>query len=286
MSTRQIFIGGWGHEGIDVRALSIWLDCSSYTLFTTLEYLSLYITRSIGLPAPPRRRTINLRRIGFLGPRIAAGGKEKQMGNRSYYPFTREQAYDLCVNRDGPKCKKCRRMPKTKRGHTIDHIDNDPTNNAADGSNFRLLCRSCNTAKQNRLRARKAREFDQLYRPESVDDAHPINGVVQGRVTADSTKDEGRGEGEKEEALEEDKGSAEYRASKRYKKIIRGRIDHLLKRGERLTLEGVRYSGAAWADCDPEIVVKYLKVWTSDGGHLDAAKDGEDWVLSLREAVE
>ncbi len=207
------------------------------------------------------------------------------MGNRSYYPFTREQAYDLCVQRDGLRCRKCEEKPKTNRGHTIDHVDEDPTNNAEDGSNFQLLCRSCNTAKQNSLRALLARErSEQLPLTESVADARPVNGVVQRRVTAKSTKEEGRGEGGREEALEDDKGSAEFRKSKRSKRIIRVRIEQELQRGERLTMAEIKYSGAAWADCSPKVVAEYLKTWTSKGGHLDVTQEGDDWVLSLRQS--
>lgn len=59
-------------------------------------------------------------------------------------------AYELCQKRDGHRCKRCRKGPKTVGPLKVDHIDNDPHNNPKNGKNWQLLCHACNIKKNPR----------------------------------------------------------------------------------------------------------------------------------------
>lgn len=63
----------------------------------------------------------------------------------------REREYDLLIARDGPLCTFCRKTPPSKRGHHIDHRDNDAKNN--DLTNKQILCKGCNITKRNLVQA-------------------------------------------------------------------------------------------------------------------------------------
>ena len=67
-------------------------------------------------------------------------------------------AYTLCKYRDGEKCAHCgwtygmestafqkqHKLNEKLQRIELDHIDGNPCNNPPDGSNWRLLCRTCN----------------------------------------------------------------------------------------------------------------------------------------------
>lgn len=61
---------------------------------------------------------------------------------------TNERWIPFLLARDGQKCKGCGKpLSELKSRVNIDHIDNNSDNNPDDGSNYQLLCSSCNTKK-------------------------------------------------------------------------------------------------------------------------------------------
>lgn len=62
-----------------------------------------------------------------------------------------EFARALCIGRDGRNCVKCGLMfTKLNSVVNVDHTDGNSENNPIDGSNWQLLCHSCNVQKFHR----------------------------------------------------------------------------------------------------------------------------------------
>jgi hypothetical protein len=66
----------------------------------------------------------------------------------------RKMWYQFLIDRDGQQCKICGRTPPDVYLE-IDHCDGDKNNNADDGSNYQLLCRSDNRSKNPRGKGKK-----------------------------------------------------------------------------------------------------------------------------------
>ena len=66
--------------------------------------------------------------------------------------------------RDGYYCKGCNKpLYELLSKAVIDHIDNDDSNNPPDGTNYQILCHSCNTLKANSIQNKIE---DRPYTPE------------------------------------------------------------------------------------------------------------------------
>lgn len=62
-----------------------------------------------------------------------------------------ELARCICIARDGRNCPKCNKyFHNLENVVHVDHIDGNPQNNPDDGSNWQLLCHSCNVQKWHR----------------------------------------------------------------------------------------------------------------------------------------
>jgi hypothetical protein len=91
----------------------------------------------------------------------------------TWTPKLREKAYILCRDRDGEKCNgSCGgRVPANPVKDplrevpylTVDHIDGDSSHNPTDGSNWQLLCQSCNN-KKRKMPTKKTRSIDKFPR--------------------------------------------------------------------------------------------------------------------------
>jgi hypothetical protein len=75
------------------------------------------------------------------------------MKERPYHTL-REDWYWRLVQRDGEFCQHCQKEPPIVYLE-IDHVDGNPNHNPIDGSNYQLLCRSCNRKKNPRGKAKK-----------------------------------------------------------------------------------------------------------------------------------
>jgi hypothetical protein len=83
-------------------------------------------------------------------------------------------AFNLCVVRDGYRCDECGWSPgdaptavqkrykisENLQRLELDHVDGNPRNNPPDGSNWRLLCRSCNVLGGVERERERGREQD------------------------------------------------------------------------------------------------------------------------------
>jgi hypothetical protein len=73
-------------------------------------------------------------------------------------PRQHAAAYQFLVLRDGEKCGDCNKLPVAEVQHPdkevrkliIHHVDRNPSNNPVDGSNWLLLCQSCNVRRDPR----------------------------------------------------------------------------------------------------------------------------------------
>jgi hypothetical protein len=79
---------------------------------------------------------------------------------------TRKKIYAILAARDGEECAnpRCGRIGLSK-SLIVDHRDNNNSNN--DPDNLQLLCRSCNTRKNPRGKAKPKTESVEIYVPHS-----------------------------------------------------------------------------------------------------------------------
>jgi hypothetical protein len=119
----------------------------------------------------------------------------RRMSTRMYLA-----AFTLCVYRDGERCAKCGwepGMPPTKiqkkypiindnlQRLELDHCDGNPWNNPADGSNWALLCRTCNVMKgvEQRGEGERVEVGKRLTDAEAHDDEERVLRIERGSQT-------------------------------------------------------------------------------------------------------
>lgn len=194
---------------------------------------------------------------------------------RRWSSNTRAWAYRFLVLRDGEKCQVCdyqlpdlniSRNGNIKEIETldIDHIDCDIHN--GDPDNLRLLCRSCNVARENQSRAHRVRQLrrltktqlQQLYNPSDLERErereNPITRIVK-------------------EAVGYQYGSREQAANGLFEIPYRTWvITTIQKLGFISKLEAIN-AGAEVVGCNPTTATKYLAKLTSMTGALEETRD-------------
>ena len=217
------------------------------------------------------------------------------MGNR-FSRVEREKRYRRLVDRDGDVCRDCHMTPEPQAMElTLDHIDGDRTNHAMD--NLQLLCKSCNTAKKNRLQAQQAaewRRYLELTQQASPPAVSQSNGHAPPPAGAHQVYDsisEGR-EIERVRVRENNRqrrqeigdygASPEFRANRRYENSWLDWMDERLDRNGFIPTTEAINAGAAKVDCQPQTTERYVKKWTSSEGHLDQERDEQGRSIIVR----
>jgi len=166
---------------------------------------------------------------------------------RRFSTVTRTWIYRYLCLRDGEKCAICNYVPTTFYSLDIDHIDNNKLNNVE--SNFQLLCRSCNVAKENTHR---------VGRPKA-----PKGTCVCVCADTDVMK----------QAIPYAEASAEMRANAQYETAFRAwTLSYIKEHGHISKVDAVN-AGAELCGCNPSTSGRYLAKLTSIAGPLRESKD-------------
>jgi len=144
---------------------------------------------------------------------------------------TRKRLYKIIDARDGEFCAMCGVIGSFKTLF-IDHIDNNNNNNDLD--NLQLLCRSCNTKKNPRGKAKKENE--------SLDPETPNQ-------------------------------SEELRLKKKYQLLFLPWLERHIKRYERVLVKDIIYSGAKITGASIKVITDYLNVECSTAGRYQIVED-------------
>ena len=159
---------------------------------------------------------------------------------RRFSTETRTWIYRYLVLRDGEKCAICDYVPTTFYSLDIDHIDNNKLNNVE--SNFQLLCRSCNVAKENTHR---------VGRPKATKGPCVC-------VCADTDV--------MKKAIPYAEASAEMRANAQYETAFRAwTLSYIKEHGHISKVDAVN-AGAELCGCNPSTSGRYLAKLTSIAG--------------------
>lgn len=163
---------------------------------------------------------------------------------RRWSTETRAWAYRFLVLRDNEICDNCGDFPTTRNGLDIDHIDGNPHNN--EESNLRLLCRTCNVARENRRRAKSP--------------------SVQGERVNPRTR-----------VLKQDipyhEGSAEMQANYLFELDYRTWLLQFIQEHGFINRKEAVNAGAEIVGCNPTTSAKYLAKLVSLAGPLQETKD-------------
>lgn len=188
--------------------------------------------------------------------------------------LTRAYVYAFLVLRDGPDCRLCHTPPTTPAGHDVDHLDNDSHNWAP--SNLRLLCRSCNVARENTRRGQA--------RLHETPDSIPSDPTCERAITA---RNRAVGTELARETLDYQAGSAEMRANDLYEMPYRAWVlDQVRERGF-LTVQTAMASGAELVGCSTVTAARYLAKLTSEAGPLQETRDMlRARVLTIKEPID
>ncbi|MCJ7654945.1 MAG: HNH endonuclease [Dehalococcoidia bacterium] len=155
--------------------------------------------------------------------------------------------------RDGEQCRLCRKIPTTRNGLDIDHIDGDKNNYAP--TNLRLLCRSCNVMLGNKSRLHKKTSLGPSDRRERErEEGNPSTRLVK-------------------EAVDYKGGSVEMQASFLFELDYREWVLAQVKRGGALLKKEAIFAGAELVGCSPTTTSKYLAKLTSAAGPLEECRD-------------
>jgi len=163
---------------------------------------------------------------------------------RRWATQTRYWAYRFLVLRDGELCQTCGEIPTTRNGLDIDHIDGAEHNN--EESNLRLLCRTCNVARENRRRAKNPSVQEERENPRT-------------RVL--------------KQAIPYHEGSAEMQANFLFEVDYRSWLLKFIDESEFITKKEAINAGAEMVGCNPTTSAKYLAKLTSLAGPLTETKD-------------
>ena len=71
--------------------------------------------------------------------------------SKRFSTTTRRRLLEAVIRRDGDRCLLCRKTDFRPKERSLDHLNNNIRDNRLE--NLHLLCRGCNTAENNRLRA-------------------------------------------------------------------------------------------------------------------------------------
>ena len=144
---------------------------------------------------------------------------------------------EFLINRDGKLCQRC----GTTDDLTLDHVDNDRENHAV--TNIQILCRPCNTTKNNRLRAGGNQRIS--VGPGDLNiNKKPLEMVALINATPET--------------------QLRYLYWPAYKKWI---IEKISERGS-ITPDEAKHAGAMAVDCSASTAYNYFKQLTSFEGSL------------------
>jgi HNH endonuclease len=150
---------------------------------------------------------------------------------------TRKRLYQILSARDGEFCARCGIVGSFKT-LCIDHVDNNNSNNDLD--NLQLLCRSCNTKKNPRGKAKpenRSYEFEILNQSE------------------------------------------ELRLKKKYTRKFLPWLEWQIKRYGRVLVKEIIYSGAKISGASIKTITDYLNVECSAAGKYQVVEvDGKRYV--------
>jgi hypothetical protein len=150
---------------------------------------------------------------------------------------THDRLFKILIERDGPYCASCGRFC-THKSLCIDHKDNNNSNNDLD--NLQLLCRSCNTKKNPRGKAK------------------PENKSNDAKI------------------LEQ---SEEIRLKKKYIAIFLPWLEDQIKIYGRVDKKEIIRSGAKVTDASMKTITDYLNVECSLAGRYTiVSDDGKEYV--------
>lgn len=196
----------------------------------------------------------------------------------------RETIYGFLIEKaGGERCARCGAKPELGRKLAIDHKDDNKDNNLP--QNFQLLCKSCNTAKENTRRAAAARAFAAVG---AVDSRRPNIAENSGtkheyspppNVPTDLRERERvLNEGQSLAFLHTSKvtknylgyedGSPELRANNYFEdaweSFILGKLGH----DGYISKEDAIYAASYHIGCNPLTAQRYFNKWTSSAGPL------------------
>jgi len=176
---------------------------------------------------------------------------------RRFGTETRAWIYRYLCLRDGEKCaacgitpeelKKLDHNPTTRNTLDIDHIDNNRQNNAE--SNFQLLCRTCNVAKENKSRRGRAK----------LPSVSCVCECADTRVM--------------KEAIPYAEASPEMRANAQYEISFRTWVLNYIREHGHIGKVDAINAGAELCGCNPSTSGRYLAKLTSLVGPLRESKD-------------
>jgi len=150
---------------------------------------------------------------------------------------TRKRLYQILSERDGEFCAMCGNFGSYK-SLCIDHIDNNNSNN--DPDNLQLLCRSCNTKKNPRGKAK------------------PENKSIEVEILNQSE---------------------ELRLKKKYSALFLPWLERQIKKYEKVLVKDIIYSGAKISGASIKTITDYLNVECSIAGNYQVVEvDGKRYV--------
>jgi len=196
-------------------------------------------------------------------------------------------AFTLCVYRDGERCAACGwepGMPPTKihkkypiindnlQRLELDHTDNNPWNNPADGSNWRLLCRTCNVLKGVEQRGEGEREEDgkRLTDAEAMGEEGKAMVVEMGSQTR-----------RLKQQANYISGETSLKANAISEPMFRDYCITRVFREQQVEKSRLLSSGAEVSGCHPKKTAPYyLEKLTSDEGVLaEVEANGDIWIV-------
>ena len=217
------------------------------------------------------------------------------MGNR-FSASRHSTLYDALVRRDADQCRECGKTPATLgvQRLTIDHVDGDRTDDTL--ANVQLLCRSCNTAKRNRLQAEQAAAWRRHCKMESREGPAAVTGNRGDEAPPGAHRRHGRSDGggrtegerssfrRRRQEIGDQGASPEFRANRRYEGPWLDWLDSQLDQKGCISVEDAIYAGAARVDCQPQTTRRYVDKWTSFEGHLLKVEDNAGVPIIVRRA--
>jgi len=220
---------------------------------------------------------------------------------RRWPSAVRPWVYLLLCQRDGESCALCGIVPTAQKNHSsfvptaqknhssfvptaqntldIDHVDGNSRND--DPANLRLLCRSCNTALENRARKARARR-----RPSDLREREKKK---EGAGESGSERERERGEGQAatrvvREAVDYRDGSSEMQANQRFEVPFRTWVLQQVATNGHIEKAAAIAAGAEHVGCSTVASRRYLDKLTSSVGPLQQTEDAQGRrVLVLKE---
>lgn len=200
-------------------------------------------------------------------------------------------AYELCSIRDGEKCANCgwtygMKATQIQRKHHIDdklqrlelnHIDGNPWNNYPDGSNWNLLCRTCNLWRG--IGERGGSGGEQVVAGKGTDGKGLGDDVEDDR---EERTERGRRTSVVRQSVDfRGAGEATMQANAFYERPFRMYcLEQVGQRGQ-MKWKELRAAGAERVGCSPKTAERYLEKYTSIEGPLKVFPDeyGEKWIM-------